>query len=77
MCHTASQAEYGPQCKAVAGSVECSVGDRARQSSQRSVFSAQQIVGEIQGSEHVERVADDADQGECVFVDRHHASVTD
>src|SRR5260370_11831343 len=77
MGHAARQAEYGPQRQAVAGSEKCSVGHRARQGPQRSVFSAQQIIGEIQGSEHVERVADDADQCECVFVDNHHGRVTD
>ena len=81
MRYTARQAEDRPQSKAVAGSEESPVGDRARQSSQRSVFAAQQIVSEIQGSEHVERAADDTDQCECVLVHRqrqhHDWSVTD
>ena len=68
MRHTARQAEYRPQGKAVAGSEEHPVSDRARQSPQRSMFAAQQIVGEIQSSEHVERAADNADQRECVLV---------
>jgi hypothetical protein len=68
MRHAARQAEYGPQGNAVAGSENCPVGDRARQNPQRSMFAAQQIVGEIQSSKHVERAADNADQRECVLI---------
>ena len=58
----------GPERETEAGSEERAVGDRARQRAQGSVFAAQQIVGEIQGSEHVERTADNADQRERVLV---------
>ena len=34
---------------------------RASESAQRSVFSTKQIVGEIQGSEHIQRTPDDVD----------------
>jgi hypothetical protein len=72
MRQTAREAEYGPKSKAVTGSEEGPVGDRTRQSPERSVFAAQQIISEIQGSEHVERTADNADQCESVLV-HHHA----
>ena len=73
MRHTARETEDRSQGKAEAGSKECSVSDCARQGPQRSVFAAQQIIGEIKGSEHVERTADNADQRECVLVHRHRS----
>jgi len=70
MRHTGREAEYGPESKAVACSEEGPVGDRTRQSPERPVFAAQEIIGEIHSSQHVERTADNADQRKCVFV--HH-----
>jgi RecB family endonuclease NucS len=43
MRHTAGHAEYRTQHQTVPGSEHYPVGDRARQSPQRSVFAAQQI----------------------------------
>src|SRR5579864_169464 len=75
----ARQAENWSQGEAVANAKECSGGNRACQSPQRPVFSTQKVISQIQGSEHVERAADNTDQRQCVLVDsqrKSHASVT-
>ena len=66
-----ANAENRPESEAVAGSEKYSVSDGARERAQRSVFAAEQIVGQIQRSEHVERAADDADHRQRVLVDSH------
>jgi hypothetical protein len=68
MRETARQAEHGTEGKAIAGAEEDPVGDRACQGPQGSMLAAQEIVGEIQRSEHVQRTAEDADQRECVLI---------
>jgi hypothetical protein len=74
----AGESEDGPQGESVAGSEERAIGDETGERPQRSVFAAEQIVGEIEGSEHIERTTDDADQRERVAIDCHcHGSVTD
>lgn len=54
MREAAEKAEHGTEGKPESGSEERSVGDRAREGPQGSVFAAQQIVGEIQSPEHVQ-----------------------
>ena len=68
MRQPAGKTEDRSEGKAIAGSEKYSVGDRARQRAQRSVFAAQQVVGKIQSSQHVERAADNADQRQRVLI---------
>ena len=53
MRHTAREPEHRPQGDAVPSSKERTIGDSPGESPQRAVFSAQQIVGEVQRAQHV------------------------
>ncbi len=54
-------AENGAQGQAVSDSKHGSVGDGAGERAERAVLAAEQIVGEVESAQQIERTADDAD----------------
>ena len=55
--------------EAEADSEEHSVSHGSGESAERAVFAAEEVVGEVEGTEDVERAADDADQGDGVVIE--------
>jgi hypothetical protein len=45
------------------------MGDSSGQGSQRTVFAAEQIIGEIHRSQQIKRTTNDADQRDGVLID--------
>ena len=71
MRHATDDSNYRPQCETEPRAEERAVGDRSRESAQRSVFAAKKIISKVQRAEHVERTTNYADQCEGVSIDRH------
>ncbi len=68
----ASEAEGKAQRQAEPRSENHSVGNAAGESTKRTVYAAQDVIGKVQSPEDVEKTADDTDRGQLVTVDRRH-----
>ena len=63
--------EHGSESETIPGSEERAIRDGSRESPQRPMFAAERIVRKIHRSQHIQRVAGDADQREGVPVVYH------
>jgi len=61
--------EEETQAEAVTDSEDHGVSDRAGQHAERAVLSAEEIVGEVEAAENVQRSADDGDRGDDVMIE--------
>src|SRR5271165_5534068 len=71
MRRAASRAKHRPQNKAIPHAEQHTICDAASESPQRPMLAAQQVIRQIQRSQHVKRTTNNADEGNDVLVHGH------